>query len=182
MTCASSRLQPVTFPDPISDVLAEFVAGLQPQQIPGEVLERARHVILDAVGIAHAWTHHDFTALLKGRFGLADLDEAALRDEQVLALAGKVEYEIDPDSPFPTYYSGEVVVTLTDGRELRHREHVNRGAAERPIANADVERKFIDNMRLVTTPAPAGQVRDLVLGIGHDCAAADVQRGLAARG
>ena len=122
------------------------------------------------------------TALLKGRFGLADLDEAALRDEQVLALAGKVEYEIDPDSPFPTYYSGEVVVTLSDGRELRHREHVNRGAAERPIANADVERKFIDNMQLVTTPARAGQVRDLVLGIGHDCAAADVQRGLAARG
>jgi 2-methylcitrate dehydratase PrpD len=122
------------------------------------------------------------TALAKGRFGLAELDDAALRDEQVLALAAKVEYEIDPDSPFPTYYSGEVVVTLADGRELRHREHINRGAADRPISNADVERKFFDNMQLVTSTARAAQVRDLVLAIGRDSAAVDIQRGLAARG
>ena len=122
------------------------------------------------------------TALAKGRFGLAELDDAALRDEQVLALAAKVEYEVDPDSPFPTYYSGEVVVTLNDGRELRHREHINRGAAERPISNADVERKFFENMQLVTSAARAAQVRDLVLAIDRDSAAVDVQRGLAARG
>ena len=122
------------------------------------------------------------TALLKGGFGLADLEESALHDEQVLALANKVEYAVDPDSPFPRYYSGEVIVTLNDGRELRHREQMNRGAAERPIVNVDVERKFIENMQLVTTPARATQVRDLVLGIDHTTAAADLQRGLAARG
>lgn len=122
------------------------------------------------------------TALATGRFGLAELADASLRDEQVLALAAKVEYEADPDSPFPTYYSGEVVVTLNDGRELRHREHINRGAADRPIINADVERKFIDNMQLVTSAGRATQVRDLVLAIGRDCAAVDIQRGLAARG
>lgn len=122
------------------------------------------------------------TALLKGGFGLADLEESALHDKQVLALANKVEYAVDPDSPFPRYYSGEVIVTLNDGRELRHREQMNRGAAERPIVNVDVERKFIENMQLVTTPARATQVRDLVLGIDHTTAAADLQRGLAARG
>lgn len=122
------------------------------------------------------------TALAKGRFGLAELDDAALRDEQVLALAATVEYEVDSDSPFPTYYSGEVVVTLTDGRELRHREHVNRGAADRPIVNADVERKFFDNMQLVTSSGRAAHVRDLVLTIGRDTATAELQRGLAARG
>jgi 2-methylcitrate dehydratase PrpD len=122
------------------------------------------------------------TALAKGRFGLAELDDAALRDEQVLALAAKVEYEVDPDSPFPTYYSGEVVVTTTDGRELRQREHINRGAADRPIVNADVERKFIDNMQLVASPGRAAQVRDVVLAIDRDRAAIDIQLGLAARG
>lgn len=122
------------------------------------------------------------TALAKGRFGLAELDDAALRDEQVLALAAKVEYEVDPDSPFPTYYSGEVVVTTTDGRELRQREHINRGAADRPIINADVERKFIDNMQLVASPSRAAQVRDLVLAIDRDRAAINIQLGLAARG
>jgi 2-methylcitrate dehydratase PrpD len=122
------------------------------------------------------------TALAKGRFGLAELDDAALRDEQVLALAGKVEYEVDPDSPFPMSYSGEVVATLNDGRELRHREHVNRGGTERPISNADVESKFFDNMQLVAAPARAVHVRDLVLSIGRDGSAASLQLGLAARG
>ncbi|MCM3562810.1 MmgE/PrpD family protein [Hydrogenophaga intermedia] len=122
------------------------------------------------------------TSLAKGRFGLPELEDVALRDEQVLALAAKVEYGVDPDSPFPASYSGEVVVTLNDGRELRHREHVNRGGAERPISNADVERKFFENMQLVASPARAAHVRDLVLSIGRDSSAARLQLGLAARG
>lgn len=121
------------------------------------------------------------TALLRGRFALPDLDESALRDEQVLALASKVEYEVDLDSPFPKYYSGEVVVTLNDGRELRQREHVNRGGEERPITNAEIVRKFDENMALVASPARAAQVRDLVLSIGPGLAARDLQAGLAAR-
>jgi len=122
------------------------------------------------------------TALIRGRFGLAELDEAALRDERTLALAAKVEYEVDADSPFPKYYSGEVVVTLADGRELRHREHVNRGGEERPITNADVVRKYDGNMALVASPARAARVRERVLAIGRDVSALDVQAGLAARG
>ncbi|MBP7159098.1 MAG: MmgE/PrpD family protein [Thermomonas sp.] len=122
------------------------------------------------------------TALVRGRFGLAELDESALRDEATLALAAKVEYQVDPDSPFPKYYSGEVIVTLDDGRELRHREHVNRGGEERPITNAEVARKFDENMALVASPARAAQVRERVLAIGKGCAAAELQAGLAACG
>jgi 2-methylcitrate dehydratase PrpD len=122
------------------------------------------------------------TALIRGRFGLAELDESALRDEATLALASKVEYEVDPDSPFPKYYSGEVIVTLDDGRELRHREHVNRGGEERPITNAEVVRKYDENMALVASPARAAQVRELVLSIGGGRTAVEVQAGLAARG
>ena len=122
------------------------------------------------------------TALIRGRFGLAELDESALRDEATLALAAKVEYEVDSDSPFPKYYSGEVIVTLDDGRELRHREHVNRGGEERPITNADVVRKYDENMALVASPTRAAQVRERVLAIGKGCAAAELQAGLAACG
>jgi 2-methylcitrate dehydratase PrpD len=122
------------------------------------------------------------TALVRGRFGLAELDEAALRDETVLALASRVEYEIDPDSPFPASYSGEVVVTLNDGRELRHREQVNRGGAGRPITNADVVAKFEANMQLVASSERAAKVREVVLGIGADVPAREIQLGLAAGG
>jgi 2-methylcitrate dehydratase PrpD len=64
----------------------------------------------------------------------------------VLGLAGRVEHRRDPDSGYPRFYSGEVVVQTTDGRELRRRELVNRGAPERPIQSDDVVAKFRANL------------------------------------
>ena len=105
------------------------------------------------------------TALLRGRFGLAELDEASLRDPATLALAAKVHYETDPASGFPKYYSGEVVVVTKDGRELRHREHINRGSVDRPISESEIERKFMDNAQCVVSRARAEEIRDCVLGV-----------------
>jgi 2-methylcitrate dehydratase PrpD len=122
------------------------------------------------------------TALARGSFGLAHLEPAALADAEVLALAQRVEYEADPASPFPKYYSGEVIVTTHDGRELRHREEINRGAADRPITNAEIERKFMDNARLAVSGARAAEIRDLVLGMDQGLDAIDLAEGLAARG
>ena len=122
------------------------------------------------------------TALTKGRFSLDDLEEPALRDEQVLALAQKVDYEVDPDSPFPKYYSGQVIVTTHDGRELRHREQINRGAADRPISNQEIEGKFMENMALAVAPDRAAQVHELVLSMGRGSDVRAIQEGLASRG
>jgi 2-methylcitrate dehydratase PrpD len=121
------------------------------------------------------------TALVHGGFGLQHLEDAALADPEVLALARNVHYEVDPQSPFPKYYSGEVIVMTRDGRELRHREEMNRGASDRPITNADVEKKFMENAALSVSPARAAQIRDLVLSLDkcHDARA--FAEGLAAR-
>ncbi len=121
------------------------------------------------------------TALARGSFGLAHLDSAALADAEVLALAQRVEYEVDPASPFPKYYSGEVIVTTHDGRELRHREEINRGAADRPITNDEVEKKFMENARLAVSASRAEEVRDLVLSMDRSLKACDLAIGLAAR-
>ncbi len=121
------------------------------------------------------------TALARGHFGLAHLDDAALQDAEVLALAKKVKYEVDPASPFPKYYSGEVVVTTTDGRELRHREEMNRGASDRPISAEDIGKKFIENARLVVNAGRAEEIRDLVLAADR-IDASELALGLAARG
>lgn len=120
------------------------------------------------------------TALLRGRFGLEDLEDGALHDESVIALASRVDYEVDPRSPFPKYYSGEVIVSLSDGREVRHREHVNRGGEDRPISNAEIARKFHENMALATDLPRARQVRELVLSIGSAMTARSLQESLAA--
>ena len=122
------------------------------------------------------------TALARGSFGLMHLENAALTDAEVLNLAQKVEYEIDPNSPFPKYYSGEVIVTTNDGKTLRHREHINRGAPDRPISGPDIEKKFMDNMLLASSRSHAEHIRDLILGMGRETQARDLAKGLAALG
>lgn len=101
--------------------------------------------------------------LARGRFGLAELEPDALNDAAILDLAGKVEYEADPGSAFPRAYSGEVVVTTRDGRELRRREQINRGAAERPLSNADIVAKFLDTAGMAVSRERAERVCDALL-------------------
>ncbi len=95
-------------------------------------------------------------SLRAGKFGLAELEHGALADPATLELAARVDYRADPNSGFPRHYSGELIVRLADGREVRHREAVNRGAAERPLSNAEVEAKFMEN-------AAAERIREAVL-------------------
>ncbi|MCE2510471.1 MAG: MmgE/PrpD family protein [Alphaproteobacteria bacterium] len=93
------------------------------------------------------------SAFQHGRFGLAELEETMLRDPTVLALAKKVDYEVDSNSGFPKYFSGELVVTLKDGRELSHREHQNRGCADRPLTMGAIRAKFRENAALTLDAA-----------------------------
>jgi hypothetical protein len=76
-----------------------------------------------------------------------------------------VRHEADPGSAFPRAYSGEVIVTTHDGRELRHREHVNRGAAERPLTNAEIVAKYHENARLAVSAERAGRIAEALLGL-----------------
>ncbi len=85
-------------------------------------------------------------ALVRGKLGLAELEPNEITDPEILALTSKVGFAAYQDSPFPKAYSGEVVVTLDDGRVVSHREHINRGAAERPLANAEIVAKFRANV------------------------------------
>src|SRR5688500_3426441 len=104
-------------------------------------------------------------SLLRGRFTLAELEPEVLADPAILALADRVDYEVDPESGFPRYYSGEVVVRTRDGRTLRHREHKNRGCGDRPLGDADIVAKFSGNAARALAPARAVRVRDAVLGL-----------------
>ena len=103
------------------------------------------------------------TALLRGRFTLTELEEEALNDPRTLALTQKVGYEVDPDSAFPRYYSGEVVLRLKDGRELRQREAQNRGSDARPLSADEIVAKFIGNAERRMSAARAQRVVDAVL-------------------
>lgn len=106
--------------------------------------------------------HAVAASLLRKKFGLAEMEPAVYNDARILALGDKVNYEADPKSEYPKYLSGEVVITMNDGRELRHREHINRGAADRPIVREDIGVKFLDNAQLAVSRTRAEAVREAV--------------------
>ena len=105
------------------------------------------------------------SGLARGRLGLAEFLPAAFTEPRIEKLMDKVEYAIDPASTYPRHYSGEVEVTLDDGRKLSNRVAVNRGNPERPLTNAEIEAKFFENCALTLPESAARRIRDQVLAL-----------------
>jgi 2-methylcitrate dehydratase PrpD len=105
------------------------------------------------------------TCLIKGRFGLPELQPEALMDDAVRALALKVRCSVDPNSAFPTYFSGGVRVTLKDGRQLFRHIRVNSGAGERALDLDGVTEKFMASASLAVSRDQAERIRDAVLAL-----------------
>src|SRR3954465_2051724 len=72
-----------------------------------------------------------------GHAGLDAFTEERVRDARLLALAGKVRYEIDPDNPYPDEFTGHVRVRLKDGSVAEERQAHFRGGAKEPLTRAD---------------------------------------------
>ena len=100
--------------------------------------------------------------LLRGRFGLQEIDASSYSDPQLLQLAGKVRYEVDPNSGFPKYRSGEVIVTLKDGRVVSKRENI---LPDEPATAEQITRKFMQNTAERMSPERAGTIADAVMNL-----------------
>jgi 2-methylcitrate dehydratase PrpD len=109
--------------------------------------------------------------LLKGRFNLPDLLPEALGDAAVQALATKVKCFADPDTAFPTYFSGGVEVTLGDGRLLSRHVRINSGAGEKAMDEAAVSAKFLASAGLAIGADRAEKIRDAVFDLETSSAA-----------
>jgi 2-methylcitrate dehydratase PrpD len=84
-------------------------------------------------------------ALYAGSLGKNAYSDAMRLNPEVLALARKVEYSVDPAFPGPGRFKGAVRVTLKDGRVVDEIEEYNRGSAENPMSDAELRAKFDDN-------------------------------------
>jgi 2-methylcitrate dehydratase PrpD len=87
------------------------------------------------------------TGFVKGGVGLGDFTQEAVQDRDVLALAAKVRYIIDPDNPYPNNFTGHVRAVMTDGQVLEERQTHFRGGAHEPLTRADLVEKFMLNAR-----------------------------------
>lgn len=88
-------------------------------------------------------------ALVRDRFGLAELSDDAITDPEILKLCGRVSYGPDPESGYPDFFSGVVEIELANGTKLRHREQHNRGTAENPLSADEIRAKFAGNATTV---------------------------------
>jgi 2-methylcitrate dehydratase PrpD len=117
-------------------------------------------------------------ALVRGRFGLAELDRDALSDESILSISERVECVGDSDTAFPAYYSGGVTVTTADGREHKRYYRINKGAGERALSNSQIVEKYMDTTCRALPRLRAERVRDVVLTLEQQ-RIADIWRVLA---
>ena len=85
------------------------------------------------------------TGFVRGNVALSDFTDAAVRDPQVVALAGKVRYRIDPQNPYPKNFTGHIRVVLRDGSVVEERQPYMRGGAQEPLTRVDIEQKFLLN-------------------------------------
>lgn len=82
-------------------------------------------------------------ALLNGRLTLSDFTPDAVRRDEVRRLMPRVTMRAHAE-PADERTPHEVTITLRDGRVLRERVRVARGAIDAPFAPADLDEKFAD--------------------------------------
>jgi 2-methylcitrate dehydratase PrpD len=82
--------------------------------------------------------------MVKGRETIAEYTNETIRDPEVLALAKKVKWELDPEAEkvYPKYYACTVEVTMEDGSV--HTAHVDypKGDPENPVSWEEAVEKF----------------------------------------
>jgi 2-methylcitrate dehydratase PrpD len=100
--------------------------------------------------------------LTRRRFGLDELEAASYEDPALLALAHKVDYEIDPNPGFPKFRSGEVIVKTREGQTHSKRENI---VPDEPAAEEAIIAKFMDNTAPITSQERAARIRDVVLDL-----------------
>ena len=113
------------------------------------------------------------TALKHGRLGLAELEPDYLADAQVHALMDRTTCAEYGDGPFPAAYSGRLAITLDDGTRLTHDEPVNRGAADRPLTNAEIVAKYRQNAGLAASAERVAAMEQAMLSLDDAPGAAE---------
>ncbi len=103
-------------------------------------------------------------ALYHGALGKTAYSVESRGNSEILALARRVHYCVDPNYPGPGRFKGAAKIVLKDGREFEEVEEYNRGSAENPMTNEELRSKFEDNSNCFLS---AGQRDQLTSEIGR---------------
>jgi 2-methylcitrate dehydratase PrpD len=102
-------------------------------------------------------------ALYTGAMGRTAYQDQTVRNTDILGLARRVRYYVDPDYPGPGRFKGAVEVTLDDGATLEEVEEHTRGSMDNPMSEQELRQKFDDNTSVVLSPAARGRLAEAIL-------------------
>jgi 2-methylcitrate dehydratase PrpD len=103
--------------------------------------------------------------LIRGKVDVSTYTDAAIADEDVLQLAGKVRYDVKEYPTFPQALPGGVRVKLRDGRTLQAELDHQRGGPENPMTDAQVREKFRANASFALTDADVDALEAHVMAL-----------------
>jgi 2-methylcitrate dehydratase PrpD len=77
---------------------------------------------------------------------LNEFSSTAIKDPEILELASKVEWAVEPayEEKYPLYYPSSVTVWTTDGRELTSYIEYPKGDPENPVTDEELRDKFYE--------------------------------------
>jgi 2-methylcitrate dehydratase PrpD len=148
------------FAGPIVDAALEVVhrEDLKPDQVAEVVVAMAKYPLTRSLtepqerkynptSVVDAQFSAPFAAavaIVKRRAFMEEYSETGIRDPEVLKLARRVRWEVDPEAErlWPTRYPCEVRIKRTDGTMISSRVEWPKGDPENPATPPELEQKF----------------------------------------
>ena len=82
---------------------------------------------------------------IRGDAGLNEFNEKSINDKEILSLASKVNYEIDPNNEYPKNYTG-TLICKTSNNEFTEHQPCFRGGVKEPLTKDDIDKKYNANL------------------------------------
>jgi len=82
---------------------------------------------------------------IRGDAGLNEFNEKSINDKEILSLASKVNYEIDPNNEYPKNYTGTLICKTFDSEFSEH-QPCFRGGIREPLTEVDIDKKYNANL------------------------------------
>ena len=85
--------------------------------------------------------------LIKGSAGLNEFTDKYLKNSDVIKLASKINYEINPKDEYPRHYTGKIKLIMKDGTVYSSSQECLRGGKRDPLSTDEVRKKFEANLK-----------------------------------
>ena len=99
-------------------------------------------------------------ALHEGRLGKTAYSAQNLRNPEILQMAQRVRYYVDPGFPGPGRFKGAVQITLHDSRVITETQEHNLGSPENPMDAGQLFAKFDENASGILSPSERRRLAD----------------------